>query len=147
MRAGATIASCLAALLTFTAAAVAFDDSKYPDWGGQWKRPRGVGTQWDQTKPSGVGQQAPLTREFQAILEASIKDQEEGGFGNHRGGSCLGFGMPIIAYGFEPQEFIVTPDTTYILVNWVEHTRRIFTDGRDWPVEIEPTLTGYSIGR
>jgi hypothetical protein len=66
-------------------------------------------------------------------MEASIKDQEEGGFGNHRGGSCLGFGMPIIAYGFEPQEFIVTPDTTYILVNWVEHTRRIFTDGRDWP--------------
>jgi hypothetical protein len=28
-----------------TASAIAHDESKYPDWGGQWKRPRGVGTQ------------------------------------------------------------------------------------------------------
>jgi hypothetical protein len=55
--------------------------------------------------------------------------------------------MPLITYGFEPQEFIVTPETTYVLINWVEHNRRIYTDGRDWPDEIEPTLTGYSIGR
>ena len=25
--------------------------------------------------------------------------------------------------------------------------RRVFTDGRDWPKEIEPTFQGYSIGR
>jgi hypothetical protein len=25
--------------------------------------------------------------------------------------------------------------------------RRIFTDGRDWPTQIEPTFAGYSIGR
>ena len=37
--------------------------------------------------------------------------------------------------------------TTYVLVNWVEHTRRTYTDGREWPTEIEPTLTGYSIGK
>jgi hypothetical protein len=54
--------------------------------------------------------------------------------------------MPMIAYGFQSQEFIVAPETTYVLINWVEHTRRIFTDGRDWPEVIEPTLTGYSIG-
>jgi hypothetical protein len=55
--------------------------------------------------------------------------------------------MPQIAYGFQPMEFIITPETTYVLVNWVEHTRRIYTDGRDWPAEIAATLTGYSIGR
>jgi hypothetical protein len=32
-----------------------------------------------------------------------------------------------------------------MLVNWVEHTRRIYTDGRDWPTDLEPTLTRYSI--
>jgi hypothetical protein len=44
-------------------------------------------------------------------------------------------------------EFIITPETSYVLVNWMEHTRRIYTDGRAWPAEIEPTLTNYSIGQ
>src|SRR5262249_40046104 len=33
--------------------AVAFDESKYPDWSGQWLRPPGVGFQWDITKRPG----------------------------------------------------------------------------------------------
>jgi hypothetical protein len=41
----------------------------------------------------------------------------------------------------------VTPETTYILINWDDHNRRIFTDGRDWPQELEPTFAGYSIGK
>ena len=102
---------------------------------------------FDPSKSWGKGQQAPLTPEYEAIFEANLKAQEEGSFGDWRGVSCLGFGMPLIAYGFQPMEFVVTPETTYVLVNWVEHTRRIYTDGRDWPAEIEPTLTGYSIGR
>jgi hypothetical protein len=48
---------------------------------------------------------------------------------------------------FIPLEFVVTPDTTYILVGMYDHFRRIFTDGRDWPKDIEPTFSGYSIGR
>ena len=44
-------------------------------------------------------------------------------------------------------EFIVTPDLTYILVDHIEHTRRVYTDGRDWPAAIEPSWVGYSIGR
>jgi len=49
--------------------------------------------------------------------------------------------------GFGPQEYIITPETTYILINWDDHNRRIFTDGRDWPSGLEPTFAGYSIGR
>jgi len=148
-----TLASLAGALVLTAGVATANEDGKYPDLRGQWRGVLRTVTvfkgqpSFDPSKSWGTFQEAPLTPEYQAIMEASIKDQEEGGFGNHRGGSCLGFGMPIIAYGFEPQEFIVTPDTTYILVNWVEHTRRIFTDGREWPVDSEPTLTGYSIGR
>ncbi len=44
-------------------------------------------------------------------------------------------------------EFVVTSDITCVLIDWVEHTRRFYTDGRDWPAEIEPTMSGYSIGR
>ena len=25
--------------------------------------------------------------------------------------------------------------------------RRIFTDGRDWPEDVQPTFNGYSIGK
>jgi hypothetical protein len=46
-----------------------------------------------------------------------------------------------------PLEFIVSPETTYILVGGSDHYRRIFTDGRDWPKDIEPSYSGYSIGR
>jgi hypothetical protein len=48
---------------------------------------------------------------------------------------------------FGPLEFIVTANTTYILIGRDDHHRRIFTDGRDWPREIVPTYAGYSIGR
>jgi hypothetical protein len=48
---------------------------------------------------------------------------------------------------FRPLEWIVTPETTYILIGAEDHYRRIFTDGRDWPTEIEPTFQGYSIGK
>ena len=40
-------------------------------------------------------------------------------------------------YGGEPIEIVITPATTYILLNRVEHGRRIYTDGRDWPDDIE----------
>jgi hypothetical protein len=143
----------LAALTVTISATRATEDGKYPDLRGQWtgvmRTVQGLPGQpsFDPSKPWGKGQEAPLTPEYQAIMEANIKSQAEGGPGDHLGTSCLGFGMPIITYGFEPMEFIVTPETTYVLINWIEHTRRIYRDGRDWPAQIDPTLTGYSIGK
>src|SRR5260370_33744289 len=68
------------------AGAQVFDYSKYPDLRGQWERfvVPGLPGQpsLDQTKPWGNGQQAPLTPEYQAILDASTKDQEDGGLAN-----------------------------------------------------------------
>ena len=48
---------------------------------------------------------------------------------------------------FRPLEFVVTPGTTYVLIADYDPLRRIFTDGRDWPADIEPTIQGYSIGK
>jgi hypothetical protein len=143
-------------LVTFTAElniAAAVESSSHPDLRGQWigilRRVPGLPGQpsFDPAKPWGRGQEAPLTPEYQAILDANLKAQTQGALGNTTGALCLGFGMPIITYGFEPMEFVVTPEITYVLIDWVEHTRRIYTDGRDWPAEIEPTMPGYSIGR
>jgi hypothetical protein len=147
-RAAALVATLT--MMTFAIAAFA-EEGKYPDWKGQWNRQRvpGVAGQpsFDPNKPWGKGQEAPLTPEYQAVLEANLQAQRDGGFFDWLGASCRGFGMPLVMYAFQPMEFIITPETTYVLVDWVEHTRRIYTDGRDWPKEIEPTLMGYSIGK
>jgi hypothetical protein len=129
----------------------ASDDAKYPDWKGQWARfvVPGIPGQpsHDQTKPQGYGQQAPLTPEYQAILDASLKDQASGGLGNFPTSWCFPAGMPHMMMAFRPLEFIVTPEATYILIGSDDHHRRIFTDGRDWPANIDATFSGYSIGR
>src|SRR6516225_5957944 len=65
--------------------------------------------------------------------------------GNYSTARCLPGGMPRMMMAFEPQEYIITPHTTYILIGENDHYRRIFTDGRDWPTDIEPTYQGYSI--
>jgi hypothetical protein len=77
-------ATGLAAILVTVAAAQSFDGPKYPDWRGQWagffspelsaNGPSQAFAGWDQTKPWGLGQQAPLTPEYQAVLEASLAD-------------------------------------------------------------------------
>src|SRR5581483_8160507 len=43
-------------------------------------------------------------------------------------------------------EYIITPQTTYIVTGAAE-LRRIFTDGRDWPAEVEASYQGYSLGK
>src|SRR6202163_614676 len=107
------------ALMLTIGGAQAADDGKYPDWRGQWARfavPIPTQPSHDQTKPWGRGQEAPLTPEYQAVLEASIADQASGGQGNNFDRArCMPTGMPH-NMTFGPLEFVVTPDTTYILI-------------------------------
>jgi hypothetical protein len=145
-------AFALAAVSMSTAGAQIVDYAKYPDLKGQWSRfvVPGVRGQpsFDQTQSWGPGQHAPLTPEYQAIFEASLADQADGGPGNNVDRArCAPSGMPHMMVAFRGLEFVVTPQTTYILVGDQDQPRRIFTDGRAWPKEITPTYGGYSIGR
>jgi hypothetical protein len=145
------VVAIVVALGLSAAGAYAFDDSKYPDWKGRWTRaavPGAVGQPpHDPGKPPGRAQEAPLTREYQAIFEANLADQAAGGQGTGPTYACLPNGMPREMSAYEPLELIVTPDLTYVLVDHIEHTRRIYTDGRDWPADVEPSFSGYSIGK
>src|ERR1700730_4555877 len=155
---GAVAAAFVSALMTtmtmtmMTIGGVrAADDGKYPtSWKGQWTRVvhREVEVQgaFDQTKPWGLGQQAPLTPEYQKVLADSMADQANGGLGNYPTSRCLPSGMPRMMT-FATQEYVITPETTYILLSSSDHVRRIFTDGRDWPTNPQPSYGGYSIGR
>jgi hypothetical protein len=135
-----------AALCIGLADARAHDESKYPDWSGQWRRPPGVGNQWDTSKPVRQGQ-APLTAEYQAIYEANLKDQAAGGQGTDPTYTCIPDGMPRAMNVIFPMEIIILPKTTYMLIEYLSMMRRIHTDGRDWPKDAEPSFMGYSIGK
>jgi hypothetical protein len=142
-------AFALAVLCLAPPGAWAFDDGKYPDLSGQWLRTDTGTPRYDPAQPAGRGQKAPLTPEYQAILEASLADQANGGQGNWMSGArCLPPGMPGTMNGYNSMEIVALPEITYVMV---EHDlpihRRIFTDGRDWPREVEPSYQGYSIGR
>jgi hypothetical protein len=151
MSARSAIVLMAAALCASATGAGAFDETKYPDWKGQWSRLAVAGIKgqpsFDPTKSDGRGQQAPLTAEYQAIFEASLADQAAGGAGLDRDLACYSPGMPRMMNVYSAMEIIIVPETTYILMSTFRDTRRIFTDGRDWPEALEPTLAGYSIGR
>jgi len=142
-------ALAISALLGAGAAqAQGFDPSKYPDWKGQWLRAgRGNGNAWDPTNPLGLGEGAPLTPEYQAIYEAALQDEHAGGQGIDPTYLCVPSGLPRSMIAVLPMEIIVTPQTTYIALELFSTQRRIYTDGRDWPVKIAPSFEGYSIGR
>ena len=140
-----------AGLVAVVVDAKAFDQAKYPDWTGAWRRipVPGVTGQpgYDQTKRLGPAQQAPLTPEAEAVLKASMEDQAKGGQGNYPTYVCISPGMPRVMTPYGAMDFVITPDTTHIFIEHVHDSRRIFTDGRDWPKDIPPTLQGHSIGK
>jgi hypothetical protein len=141
----------MAALVLTFADAQAFDESKYPSFKGQWRRVEpGDPVRFDPAKPAGLGQQAPLTPEYQAIFEAGLADLQAGGVGTDPAYACVPHGMPRMMSVYNTLEIIPTPPATYILIGHVEERRRIYTDGRDWPADkTDNTLSfaGYSIGR
>jgi hypothetical protein len=125
------------------------EDKRYPDWRGEWTTviPRLPGQQlrFDPNKPFGAGQDAPLTEEYKKIYQENLAELAQGGQGiflYHA--SCMPAGMPTMMSA-GTHEYIVTPETTYILAG--TDVRRIFTDGRPWPTDLEPTYQGFSIGK
>src|SRR5262245_49028170 len=124
-----TSAAVLAsALLLMIDAAAAFDDSLYPDLKGQWRRAGNAGLlaggaggiRYDPSKPPkrdpSLGQEPPLTPEYQAINQETLDDMSKGGQGIDPTASCVSPGMPRVMIGYSAMEFVVTPGTTYILI-------------------------------
>ena len=150
---GAT--ALVAGLLMMIDVAAAYDESKYPDFNGLWRRAGGVrgdlrGAGFDPSKPFGRAQTPPLTPEYQAIYEANLVDMEQGGQGIDPTYTCLSPGMPRVMIPYQGMEFVVTPGTTYILFqrDW-DFNRHIYTDGRGFPADmaLDPQYLGYSIGK
>jgi hypothetical protein len=140
----------MAAALTMVAAPVfadqLFDEGKYPAFEGQWIR-LGAIERFDQTKPPALGQQAPLTPEYQAVFAANLADVAKGGFGDDPIYSCIPEGMPRAMNLILPMEFVIKRNVTYIHMEYLFMLRRIYTDGRAFPADQPASWMGYSIGK
>jgi hypothetical protein len=139
----------VATMLTVTAGGAQAQDKKYPNWKGEWDAvvPRMPGQQlrFDPTKPYGRRQEAPLTEEYKKVYQENLEEQARGGQGlflDHA--SCLPAGMPTMM-SIGRFEYIITPETTYVATG--SDLRRIFTDGRPWPTDLESTYQGFSMGK
>jgi hypothetical protein len=123
-------------------------DAKFPDWEGNWYNPKATkaGVPWDEGEPAGLGQNAPLTDESRAILEASLKAQAQGGRGNNQRAICLLDGMPRMMSLESPMEVIINGPKQTTFVFQSGRPRRIYTDGRDWP-NMAPSFQGISLGK
>ena len=131
------------ALLATPSAAQVVDFGKYPDFKGQWVRPPGTPNNWIP-----LAGEPPLTPEYQKVWGEIKADLQAGGPGNWPSTFCIPAGMPAMMSLYDPAEIIVMPEITWILISHNDDSyRRIYTDGRPWPEDAEPTFAGYSIGK
>ena len=93
---------------------------------------------------------APYKPEYQAIYDARVKlAREEFKVYDPMGSCMVPHGMPrILGGGPGPTEFLVTPEQTIIIWDYMNEMRRIYTDGRPHPpaAEYPATVMGHSIG-
>jgi hypothetical protein len=126
----------------------ALDETQYPDWKGQWVRADSAEIALlDFRKPWGLGQQPPLTPEYQAVFAANPKQLAAGVKPSDPTARCIPAAMPRVMMAIHLMEIVILPDTTYIMIETSSTLRRTFADGRTWPKEREPSYAGVSIGR
>jgi hypothetical protein len=76
-----------------------------------------------------------------------LADQAAGGQGNDPTYTCIPPGMPRAMTVVFPMEIVIMPQVTYILQEYVPMIRRVYTDGRDFSPDEEPSFLGYSVGK
>ena len=78
MQATISLVALIGVLCATLNGAGALDETKYPDWKGQWVRADSAEiAPWDSRKPGGLAQ-PPLTPEHQAGFEANLKQLAAG---------------------------------------------------------------------
>jgi hypothetical protein len=146
---GGLVAALAVAAIPAQAAApaAAFPQGQYgalntlPDWGGVWTLVF--------APPSGPPPQPKLKGKYltgyQAWAKAAI---ETGGAAPRDASNCLPPGMPGIMTMIPqyPIEFLFNPGRVTILHEAWMQWRRIFTDGRSHPEDLDPSFNGHSTG-
>ena len=110
-----------------------------PDWAGIWT--------FDFPTLGGPKPEEPsLTpvsaAELKVLLAEEAKNQEPA----TESANCIPPGMPTIMFQPYDIEFLFTPGRVTIIQEAYMQVRRVFTDGRSHPPDVDPTFNGHSIG-
>jgi hypothetical protein len=119
-----------------------------PDWSGLWTRNSTRGNAFDTDRAPGELTSARLKPEAKARHEEAVRMAREGRLYDDALSECGPPGYPRwLAVPFL-REFIVRPEQTWLSSETVNNVRRIYTDGRGHPPELEryPLYYGDSIG-
>jgi hypothetical protein len=95
-----------------------------------------------------IAQRAGFVASFQPWAAAVFKERQDSQGRDRPAGRCLPHTVPdaMLIPGY-PWKIVQTPGLMVILFESFSDFRQIFTDGRDFPVERQPTWFGYSIGK
>ncbi len=115
-----------------------------PDWSGVWTSDQGLNI--DPSTKSGQPQpNAPLNAEwaqrYRDTLQARVLGKPIQDLG------CLPEGPPRISRAGYPLEIVITSKQTWLFHEFKHEVRRIYTDGRKVPADVDPSYEGYSTGR
>lgn len=139
-----------------------------PDWTGIWNPVGGImfpGPEYAVYADDPAGEEGGLTfgplpgsyitgvpykPEYQALYDQKVKRAAEDFYVDDPVGGCmLPHGMPRVMGGAPgPVEIVQTPDVTYMIWDYMNELRRIYTDGRSHPGPEAswPMVMGHSIG-
>ena len=115
----------------------------YPDWGGLWEGV--VGTRF--TRADGKPNTPPLTPEYAAIYKVATDAAAAGRPVADPTAACVWPGVPRLIGTPYPSEILIQDDRVTIIHEYMSLVRRIWTDGRGHPPDLEPSFNGHSIGR
>ncbi|MGZ3272815.1 MAG: hypothetical protein ACXU82_00715 [Caulobacteraceae bacterium] len=119
-------------------------DPGAPNWNGVWVRVGSIN--WDPTLPQGELDHPPLTPEYQALYQRGLDSMAAGRPSNDPTAACAPPGMPRVMNMVYPMEIFQRPGQVAIFAEWQSQVRRIYTDGRAHPADLDPTYNGHSIG-
>jgi hypothetical protein len=140
---------CVAAL----AAASLAEAADLPDWSGVWMpHERNIFDPTAFAVPAHVGKGAQDIREFPPYKpdwEAryiKVLAENKQGKPTDPTASCQPGGMPRIMGTPYPLELVIQPNRVIVLHEISSQVRRIWTDGRGHPADLDPTFMGHTIG-
>jgi hypothetical protein len=95
-----------------------------------------------------IGRRAGIEVPFQPWAEQVFKERQANEGRDRPSGFCLPKTIPdAMLVPNYPWKVIQTPGLTAILFENFSQYRQIFTDGRSYPAEMQPTWFGYSLGK
>jgi hypothetical protein len=143
------IAALVATALS-TSAAAAAPAAPLPDWSGVWKPDQGIlfksGIGDPDSHEARLRDTPPYTPEFAKEHDALLDSANKGLPMYEPTANCLWPGMPRLMLQPYPMEFVVKPGVVYTLHEYMSQQRRIYTDGRGHPADVDPSFNGDSVG-